>query len=84
MLIDSALKKVANLDDKAKLSAALHAADFKSVRGNFKFGVNNFPIQDYKLRKVVKNDKGELITQTTAQVAAGAVDAYAKDCKLQH
>jgi len=54
------------------------------VRGNFKFGVNNFPIQDYKLRKVVKNDKGELITQTTAQVAADAVDAYAKDCKLQH
>jgi branched-chain amino acid transport system substrate-binding protein len=84
ILIDSALKKVANLDDKAKLSAALHAADFKSVRGNFKFGVNNFPIQDYKLRKVVKNDKGELITQTTAQVAADAVDAYAKDCKLQH
>jgi hypothetical protein len=25
-----------------------------------------------------------LITQTTAQVAADAVDAYAKDCKLQH
>jgi branched-chain amino acid transport system substrate-binding protein len=84
MLIDSALKKVANVDDKAKLSAALHAADFKSVRGKFKFGVNNFPIQDYNLRKVVKNEKGELITQTTARLATDAVDTYAKDCKLQH
>jgi branched-chain amino acid transport system substrate-binding protein len=46
--------------------------------------VNNFPIQDYKLRKVVKNEKGELITQTTARLATDAVDAYAKDCKLQH
>jgi branched-chain amino acid transport system substrate-binding protein len=84
MLIDSALKKVTNVEDKAKLSAALHAADFKSVRGKFKFGVNNFPIQDYNLRKVVKNEKGELITQTTARLATDAVDAYAKDCKLQH
>jgi branched-chain amino acid transport system substrate-binding protein len=84
MLIDSALKKITNVEDKAKLSAALHAADFKSVRGKFKFGVNNFPIQDYNLRKVVKNEKGELITQTTARLATDAVDAYAKDCKLQH
>jgi branched-chain amino acid transport system substrate-binding protein len=84
ILIDSALKAVSNIEDKAKLTKALHAADFKSVRGDFKFGVNNFPIQDYKLRKVVKNEKGELITQTIALLASGAVDSYAKDCKLKH
>ncbi len=83
-MIDSALKAVSNIEDKAKLTKALHAADFKSVRGDFKFGVNNFPIQDYKLRKVVKNEKGELITQTIALLASGAVNSYAKDCKLQH
>jgi branched-chain amino acid transport system substrate-binding protein len=84
MLIDSAVRKVKSLDDKDALSKALHTADFKSVRGKFKFGVNNFPIQDYILRKVVKNDKGELVTQTIATLATDAIDTYAKDCKLQH
>ena len=32
--------------DKKAFAAALKAADFKSVRGDFKFGNNNFPIQD--------------------------------------
>lgn len=84
MLIDSALKKVANLDDKEQLAKALHAADFQSVRGMLKFGANNFPLQDYILRKVVKDPSGTLITETVETLASNTVDSYAKDCKLQH
>ena len=36
------------------LRAALHQADFKSLRGAFSFNTNNYPIQDFYLTKVVK------------------------------
>ena len=48
LLLDSAIGKVkGNVADKKAFMAALKAADFKSVRGNFKFNNNGFPIQDH-------------------------------------
>ena len=48
LLLDSAIGKVkGNVADKKAFLAALKAADFKSVRGNFKFNNNGFPIQDH-------------------------------------
>src|SRR5690606_33544945 len=46
MLIDSAVRKVkGRIEDKEALRAALKAADFHSVRGDFKFGRNQYPVQ---------------------------------------
>ncbi|MGH6874601.1 MAG: ABC transporter substrate-binding protein, partial [Aestuariivirgaceae bacterium] len=51
-LIDSALSKTGGkTEDKEELRFALQRADFKSVRGDFKFNVNHYPIQDYYLVK---------------------------------
>src|SRR5690606_29123362 len=61
-LIGSALKAV-NGDVKGKPDAfrdALKKADFKSVRGDFKFGSNHYPIQNWYLVHVEPNSKGEL------------------------
>jgi branched-chain amino acid transport system substrate-binding protein len=47
LLIDSAVRRVkGNLDNKDALRAAFKAADFKSVRGPFKFNRNQYPVQD--------------------------------------
>src|SRR5690606_39021998 len=43
------------LDDKKAVEAALKKADFKSVRGGFKFGNNHYPIQNFYMQEVVKN-----------------------------
>lgn len=58
-LIDSALKKVkGNVTDKAALRAALKAADFSSVRGQFKFRSNQFPQAGFYRVDVVKDGSG--------------------------
>ena len=51
-LILSALDQ-APASDKDAFRAALKAAKFSSVRGDFKFGNNNHPIQDILVREVV-------------------------------
>jgi branched-chain amino acid transport system substrate-binding protein len=83
-LIDSAVRETkGNLTDKAAVGKALMAAKFKSVRGEFKFNTNHFPIQNYYLRMVSKDAKGRV----TNRLLGGAVlknhsDAYASSCKM--
>jgi branched-chain amino acid transport system substrate-binding protein len=43
----------------AGLVAAMALPAFKSLRGDFKFGVNNFPIQDFYLVKAAKRPDGK-------------------------
>ena len=60
MLIDSrGRRRKGNLSDKAAVHKAMEKADFKSVRGNFKFGNNHVPIQNFYLQDVVKNAEGD-------------------------
>ena len=83
MLIDAAVRDVkGKIEDKAALRKALEAANFKSVRGAFKFNKNHFPIQNYYLRQVVKDDKGRLVNKTVATIFKDHPDAYVADCKM--
>jgi ABC-type branched-subunit amino acid transport system substrate-binding protein len=53
LLIDSALKATkGDTANKDALRAALQKADFRSLRGDFKFNANHYPIQDFYLVKV--------------------------------
>ena len=84
MLIESALKEVkGNLADKDKVRAALRKADFKSVRGNFKFNRNHYPIQDFYLVKVAKRPDGKYQTEIVKKVFADYQDHYAPECPLK-
>ncbi|MGE0503414.1 MAG: ABC transporter substrate-binding protein [Rhizobiaceae bacterium] len=84
MLIDSAVRKVGGeLSDKEALRKALEAAEFASVRGNFRFGPNHFPIQDFYLVEVVKGADGKMTTRTVRQVVADSQDAYASECSMK-
>ena len=83
MLIDSAVRAVGgNTSDTKALSAAIKKADFKSLRGPFKFNVNGYPIEDFYLTKVVRRDDGKYQTSIVEKVLENNADSYAKDCKL--
>ena len=83
MLIASAVEKVAgNLDDKDALRAALKEADFDSVRGEFKFGSNNMPVQDFYLREVVADADGNWTTKVVETVYEDHVDSFAAECQM--
>ena len=81
LLIDSAVKAVkGNLAEKDAVAAALKKADFTSLRGNFKFNVNGFPIQDFYLTKVAKRADGKFQTEIVQKVFENYGDRYAKEC----
>lgn len=79
-LILSAAAK-ASVKDKDAFRAALKEADFKSVRGKFKFNTNNHPIQDIYVREVVKED-GVLTNKIVGTAFTDHGDAYAEQCKM--
>ena len=45
----------------------MEKADFKSVRGDFKFGNNHIPIQNFYLQDAVKNADGSYALKTVAR-----------------
>jgi branched-chain amino acid transport system substrate-binding protein len=84
MLMDSAIRKVkGKIEDKDALRVALRAADFKSVRGDFKFGPNQFPVQNYYLQLVGKGNDGRIVHKTIGTVLQNRADAYVQDCKMK-
>jgi branched-chain amino acid transport system substrate-binding protein len=84
VLIDSALRATGGkLTDKDALRAALKNADFKSLRGDFKFNNNHYPIQDFYLTKVAKRPDGKYQTEIVKKVFTSYGDSYAKDCPMK-
>jgi len=84
LLIDSALRQTkGSTADKPALRAALMKADFQSLRGNFRFNVNHYPIQDFYLVKVAKRPDGKFQTEIVKKIFENYADTYAKDCKMQ-
>ena len=82
-LIASALETVGgNIDDVDAFREALRAARFDSVRGAFRFGPNQHPIQDLYVREVIKTSDGGYTNRTVKKVFTDHADAYAKDCKM--
>jgi len=83
LLIDSALKKTGGkVADKQALRSALRVADYASLRGNFKFDVNGFPIQDFHVFEVIKDSAGRVSLKTIATPLKAHRDAYVGECKL--
>ena len=83
LLLDSAIGKVkGNVADKNAFRVALKAADFKSVRGDFKFGPNHFPVQDMHVFEVARDGKGRVNLKTIATPLKNHSDSYAANCKM--
>lgn len=80
-LLDVALRKAGG--DAKKLPAAVKAAgsEFKSVRGPFRFGKNNMPVQDYYAFETLR-DGSKQVTKLIGTPLKAHADSYAAQCTL--
>ncbi|MCC7226441.1 MAG: ABC transporter substrate-binding protein [Burkholderiaceae bacterium] len=82
MAMDAAVRAVGGkVSDKPAVLKALKAADFASVRGSFKYGVNNFPIQAYYVRVIEKGSDGRVTNKLVGKVFDSYQDVYVGECK---
>ncbi|MBN9085163.1 MAG: hypothetical protein BGP06_19730 [Rhizobiales bacterium 65-9] len=82
-LLASALRQTGGAGDHAALASAMEKADFESVRGNFKFSRNHFPMQDYHLLEVVKTAAGVVEQQTRGKVFDLHGDDFVEQCSMK-
>lgn len=81
MLIDAAVRKSGGkLSDKVALQKGFQDSGFKSVRGDFRFGHNGSPVQNFHLRQVVKGSDGEISNRIVGSLLLNHRDAYADQC----
>jgi len=84
LLIDSAVRQVkGNVTDREALRAAMMKADFKSLRGSFKYGNNHIPIQNFYLQDVVKDADGMLSLKTVATIVKDDQDRFHDKCPMK-
>ncbi|HZR76704.1 ABC transporter substrate-binding protein [Bradyrhizobium sp.] len=83
-LINSAVVAVkSDLTKKDAIKAEMEKANFKSVRGPFRYGNNHIPIQNFYLSEVVKDDDGELSLKTVTTVVENDQDRYHDRCPMK-
>ena len=83
MLIDSAVKQVKDLSNKAAVQKAMEKASFKSVRGGFKFGNNHIPIQNFYLQDAGKNADGSYALHTVSLIVKNDQDKFHDKCPMK-
>ena len=84
LLIDAAVRDVkGKLGDKEALRRALEAKRFKSVRGDFKFNTNHYPVQNYYLRVIGRDAQDRVTNKLMGTVFTNHADAYAAQCKMK-
>jgi branched-chain amino acid transport system substrate-binding protein len=83
-LIDSAVTAVkGDLGNKEGMRKAMEKADFKSVRGDFKFGNNHIPIQNFYLQDAVKNADGSYALKTVSLIVKNDQDRFHDKCMMK-
>ena len=83
-LINSAVVAVkGDTSKKDAMKAAMEKADFKSLRGAFKYGNNHIPIQNFYLQDVVKDADGQLSLKTVATIVKDDQDRFHDKCPMK-
>jgi branched-chain amino acid transport system substrate-binding protein len=83
-LINSAVVAVkGDTSKKDAMRAEMEKADFKSLRGPFKFGNNHIPIQNFYLQDVVKDADGTLSLKTVATIVKDNQDRFHDKCTMK-
>ena len=84
MLIASAAEALkGDLSNKDKVRAELKKANFKSLRGDFKYNTNQFPIQNFYIQEAVKDPAGMMTVKTIATAVKDAKDPYYEKCPMK-
>jgi len=83
-LINSAVVAVkGDTSKKDAMKAEMEKANFKSLRGPFKFGNNHVPIQNFYLQDVVKDADGALSLKTVATIVKDSQDRFHDKCPMK-
>ena len=83
-LLDSAVTAVkGDLTNKDGMRAEMEKADFKSVRGSFKFGNNHIPIQNFYLQDADKAADGSYALHTVSLIVADDQDRFHNQCPMK-
>jgi branched-chain amino acid transport system substrate-binding protein len=83
MLINSAVVATkGDLADKEAVRKAMEKADFKSVRGKFRFGNNHIPIQNFYLQEAVR-DGDDYALKTVATIVEDSQDRFHAECLMK-
>ncbi len=83
-LINSAVVAVGgDTSKKDAMKAEMEKANFKSLRGAFKYGNNHIPIQNFYLQDVVKGAGGELSLKTAATIVTDDQDRFHDKCPMK-
>jgi branched-chain amino acid transport system substrate-binding protein len=83
-LIDSAVAAVkGDLSNKEGMRKEMEKADFKSVRGAFKFGNNHIPIQNFYLVDAAKDADGSYSLHTVATIVKDNQDTFHDKCPMK-
>jgi branched-chain amino acid transport system substrate-binding protein len=83
-LVNSAVVAVKGaVTKKDAMKAAMEKADFKSLRGSFKYGNNHIPIQNFYLQDVVKDADGALSLKTVATIVKDDQDRFHDKCPMK-
>jgi branched-chain amino acid transport system substrate-binding protein len=83
-LINSAVVAVnGDVTKKDAMKAEMEKANFKSVRGPFKYGNNHVPVQNFYLQDVVKEADGSLSLKTVATIVKDDQDRFHDKCAMK-
>ena len=83
-LIDSAVTAVkGDLSNKEGMRKEMEKADFKSVRGNFQFGNNHIPIQNFYLQDADKTADGGYALHTVSLIVKDDQDKFHDKCSMK-
>ena len=84
MLIASAAEALkGDLSNKDKVRAEMKKANFKSLRGDFKYNTNQFPIQNFYIQEAVKDADGVMTVKTIATAVKDGKDPYYEKCPMK-
>jgi branched-chain amino acid transport system substrate-binding protein len=83
-LINSAVAAAkGDTGQKDAMKAEMQKANFKSLRGPFKYGNNHIPIQNFYLQDVVKDAGGQLSLKTVATIVKDDQDRFHDKCPMK-
>lgn len=82
MAMDAAVRDAGGVEDSQALVAALESPSFASVRGDFSYGANHYPIQNYYVRVVQADEDGVFTNRLVGTVLEDHQDSYVDECRM--
>ena len=81
LFIDAAATAAGSKETDA-LIEGLENAEIEGTRGTIRLNTNHFPIQNFYLREVVKNDEGTLTNEVKGTVYEDHADSFVDECQM--